>query len=260
MISASTDREALYPIGSVGKALALLGLLNDRKTLRVMDVSRKLEIAPSTAHRLLAMFEQYGFLSQAERHAAYTIGPALVEIATSIAGRLDIETALHPQLIGVSREFNETALLCVLRGDQALYLDAVESTHGLRAVSRNGRSLPAHATAGGKALLAELSDLDFRRRYPNEELETLTPRTYGSRTALMHELGRIRERGYAVNSGESELHFAACAAVVRDRAGFARASIVLAGPASRFRRYESGRIAGAVRAAASDASSSLTLT
>jgi DNA-binding IclR family transcriptional regulator len=251
------DGSAAYPIGSVAKALALLQLLRDRQTLRVTEVSRELGIAPSTAHRLLAMFEQFGFLHQEERNSLYMIGPALVEIATSISGHIDIETAVRPHLIDLVAEVNETALLCILRGDRSLYLDAVESTHALRAVSQNGRSIPAYATAGGKALLAELSPPELRRIFPLEDLKRMTPKTVASRTSLTGELRRIRERGYALNAEESELHFAACASVVRDRRGTARAAIVLAGPAARFRRYEPGRIAAAVRAACASAGTAL---
>lgn len=86
----------------------------------------------------------------------------------------------------------------------------------------------------------------------------MTHKTLASRASLLNELRRIRERGYAMNAEESELHFAACASVVRDRAGFPRAAIVLAGPASRFRRYEAGRIAAAVKAACANASAALT--
>jgi DNA-binding IclR family transcriptional regulator len=106
-------------------------------------------------------------------------------------------------------------------------------------------------------LLAELSVAEIERIFPHEDLDRLTRKTIASRTSLLNELRRIRERGYAINGEESELDFAACAAVVRDRAGFARASIVMAGPASRFRRYEAGRIAAAVKAACSKASAAL---
>lgn len=248
---------ASYPIGSVGKALALFTLLQDQKSLRVMEVSRELHVAPSTAHRLLAMFEQAGFLQQEERNSVYTIGPALVVIATSISGHLDIETIIRPHLIELVRELNETAHVCILRGDRVVFLDCVESSNGLRAVSRKGRSIPAYATASGKVLLAELSSPELLRVFPNEDLERLTRKTLGSRTSLISELRRIRDRGYALNGEESELGMAACASVVRDRAGVARAAIVVAGPASRLRAYGSGQVPAAVLAACANASISL---
>jgi DNA-binding IclR family transcriptional regulator len=246
-----------YPVGSVGKALALLKLLESQQRFRVVEVSRELQIAPSTAHRLLAMFEQAGFLCQQEPNSAYTIGPAIVAIATSITGQLDIGKIIRPRLMSLVAEVNETGHVCVLRGDKVVFLECVESTHGLRAVPRTGRAIPAYATASGKALLAELSRPELERIFPNEDLNKLTRKTIATRTSLFNDLRRIRERGYAVNGEESELDFAACAAVVRDRGGLARASLVVAGPASRFKRYQNGQIAAAVRAACAEASAAL---
>jgi DNA-binding IclR family transcriptional regulator len=246
-----------YPIHSVEKALGLLAMLKDRDRLRVTDVSRELNVAPSTAHRLLSMFERAGFLSQVERNAAYTIGTTLVGLATSIAGQLDIEKMLRPHLNQLAREVNETVHVCILRDDKVVFLDCVESSQPLRAVSRKGQSIPAYATSGGKALLAELSEPEVERIFPREDLEKLTRKTIASRTSLLNELRRTRDRGYAKNAEESQLAFSSFASVVRDRTGYARASIVIAMPASRLRRYESGRLEAAVRAACAHASAAL---
>jgi len=246
-----------YPIHSVEKALAHLALLKDHDRLRVTDVSRELDVAPSTAHRLLAMFERAGLLNQAERNSPYTIGPALVELATMIVGQLDIETMVRPHLNQLVREVNETVHVCILRDDKVVFLDCVESSQRPRAVSRKGQSIAAYATSGGKALLAELSEPEVQRIFPREDLEKLTRKTIASRTSLLNELRRTRDRGYAKNAEESELAFSSFASVVRDRTGYARASIVMAVPASRIRRYETGRLEAAVRAACAQASAAL---
>ncbi len=60
-----------------------------------------------------------------------------------------------------------------------------------------------------------------------------------------------------INAEESERDFVAFAAVIRDRAGMSRGSIVVAGPASRFKRYPLGKIAEAVRAACAAAGRAL---
>ncbi len=252
-----TQSAPSYPINSVGRALELLKMLRKTQRLRVTEVSRELRLAPSTAHRLLAMFEQAGLLEHHDRHSFYTLGPALIDLATAIAEHLDIEAVVRPFLVDLVKEVNETAHLCILRGPDAIFLDCVESTQGLRAVSRKGRAIPAYATASGKALLAELSPLQLERLYPTEELNRLTRKTLSSRSALANELRRCRERGYAVNAEESERDFVAFAAVIRDRAGMSRGSIVVAGPASRFKRYPLGKIAEAVRAACAAAGRAL---
>ena len=246
-----------YPIHSVEKALALLGLLKDHDRLRVTDVSRELHIAPSTAHRLLAMFEHACLLSQPKRSAPYQVGPALVELVTRLASQLDIATVVRPHLAQLVREVDETAHVCILRDDKVVFLDCIESSQALRAVSRKGQAIFAHATSGGKALLAELSESEVERIFPREELNRLTRKTIASRASLINELRRTRARGYAKNAEESILAFSSFASVIRDRAGYARASIVMAGPAARIRRYEAGRLEAAVRAACAHASAAL---
>lgn len=66
--------------------------------------------------------------------------------------------------------------------DRALrYVDAVESARALRVASRTGRSLPAHCTAAGKALLAELSPRQVSALLAGGELEAATDRSIAVR-------------------------------------------------------------------------------
>jgi DNA-binding IclR family transcriptional regulator len=254
---APMQKSPSYPIHSIDKALDLLTMLKGRESLRVSDVSRELGVAVSTAHRLLAMFEHAGFLSHDGRSAPYVVGPALIDIAAVIAGRSNIQAIVRPHLAELVREVNETVHVCMLRGDEVVFLDCIESSHATRAVSRKGRALPAYATSSGKVLLAEMSEPELCRLFPREDLARVTRKTILSRTALINELGRTRARGYAKNREESELAFSSYASVVRDRAGYARAAIVVAGPTSRIRRYDERCLEGAIRAAAARASAVL---
>jgi len=58
----------------------------------------------------------------------------------------------------LARQFGETVHLGRLDGAHIVYLAKRESVHPLRLYSAIGRRLPAHATALGKALLAERPD------------------------------------------------------------------------------------------------------
>jgi DNA-binding IclR family transcriptional regulator len=80
-------------------------------------------------------------------------------------------------------------------------------------VSRVGRTLPAHATALGKALLAELTDTEIRGLLP-ARLAPLTEHTVTDRAALLAELAVIRDRGYALEHEEGTPGVACAAAVV----------------------------------------------
>ena len=81
-------------------------------------------------------------------------------------------------------------------------------------------------------------------------LEGLTTRSIRDRDRLLSELKQVRRRGYAVNVGESEDELLTVAAAVRDRWGTARASLVVAAPATRVGHGWERTAGGALQAAA----------
>ncbi|MDP9246216.1 MAG: IclR family transcriptional regulator [Chloroflexota bacterium] len=231
--NARAKRAPSYPIGSVDNALRLLMLFRKRNRLRVSDAAEELGVARSTAHRLLAMLELHDFVAQDPATRLYIAGPGLTDIGLAIVRDMDIRTIARPTLERLGREVGETVHLLILRGSDALFVDSVESTNVLRVGTRIGMVLPAHSTAGGKALLAQLSRDELRGLYPRERLDRVTKRTVGTRTELFRELDRTKKRRYAVNTGESEADIAAVAAPVLDRQGRLRASVAIAAPMAR---------------------------
>ena len=65
-----------YPIESVDNALRLLVLFAEQPRIRLTDASAYLEVASSTAHRLLSMLQYRGFVQQ-DATRAYEPGPVL---------------------------------------------------------------------------------------------------------------------------------------------------------------------------------------
>ena len=236
-----------YPIESVDNALRLLLLLRTTPLLTVQQVSAELRVAPSTAHRLLAMLRHRGFVEQDTGTRAYRAGPVLTEVGLSAIHELDIRRAVRPHLERLVADVHETAHLTVLRGATVLFIDGVESPRILRAAARVGHSLPAHATASGSVMLATLPEETLKELYPDERLEPLTKRTITSRRALLARLADVRERGYAVNKGESEDDLVAVAVAIRTGEGLARGAITIAGPATRFDAEAAVRAAPLVR-------------
>jgi DNA-binding IclR family transcriptional regulator len=101
--------------------------------------------------------------------------------------------------------------------------------------ARPGQTVPAHCTAAGKAFLAHLpgSDVD---RICSRRLERYTEFTLTSRTALLKELEKIRQCGYAINDQEYETESCGVAAVVRNFRGEVVAALTAAVPKHRFDR------------------------
>jgi DNA-binding IclR family transcriptional regulator len=243
----STDTQPKYPIESVDNALRLLLLVKDSSSISVAEVSRALEVAPSTAHRLLAMLKYYGFVQRDPRTRHYQAGPVLTEIGLSALKDFDIRIFVRPMLETVVKRLGETAHLTVLRGSSVFFLDGVETDKVLRAGSRIGQTLPAHSTAAGKVQLALLPEEAVKELYPSERLPAVTGRSVQSRAALLRELAEVRERGYATNVGESEEHLVAVASVICDRRGTVRGAVTVAAPDVRLQASEFPRIGKALQ-------------
>jgi IclR family acetate operon transcriptional repressor len=252
-VAASTEGEKpAYPIGSVDTALRLLAMIAEREQVRISEASQELHVARSTAHRVVQMLQYHGLVAQDPVSKVYTVGPGLLQIGLQAVRGLDIRTLAHPRLQALSDEVDETTHLFTLRGTEVVCLDSVESKRPLRVGDRVGEALPAFATAGGRALLAELSAAQLRRLYPDAALPQLQAETIGSRAELEGELEQTRKRGYAVQERQTEADVSAIAAAVEDSRGPAGFAITISAPSSRFQVEDAERMGRLVRAAAAD--------
>ena len=245
-----------YPIESVDNALKLLLLFADQPAVRLTEASGYLGVASSTAHRLLAMLQYRGFVRQDPASRAYAPGPALTVIAASINRRDDARMRARPVLQKLNIELDETITLARLEGGQVNYIDSIEGTKTVRVISRAGQMMPANCTSTGKAMLSALSAEELRRLFPDERLKTLTGRSIPTRTELEAELARVRRRGYASSTEESEEGVASVAVAVPAR-GATHYAVNVSVPVNRMTAPAKARFAAALRTAARELESLL---
>ena len=185
----------VYRLHSVDHALQLLLLFRSKPSLRVSEVADHLNVARSTAHRLLGMLVHRQFAVQDPATKAYRPGPRLVEIGLAAVGALDVRARMRPYLTEIAAATGETVSLLVLEGDAVHFIDSIESQRTVRVGSRMDARMPAHATSAGKAMLAALSIDEVLAIYPAERLVTATERTLTLRTQLLGELDQVRTSG-----------------------------------------------------------------
>jgi DNA-binding IclR family transcriptional regulator len=218
---------------SVDNALRLLQLVGERQALRVAEAAELLGVARSTAHRLLSALRRRDFVMQDRPNGAYRPGPALNAVGLAAISRIDIRRVAHPILEDLQDQTQETASLAVLEGTTVRFVDCVESPRSVRVGNRTGIVRPAHASAVGKAILAELPRAELERRYPGPVLPPGAPAAIADRDTLMAELAQIRAQGYALNWEESVEGVSAVAVPLRDAAGSPVAALGIAAPSSR---------------------------
>ncbi len=223
-----------HQAGSVENALRTFQLLRDRRSIRVAELAAELGVARSTAHRLLALLSAYGAVEQEPGTPTYRAGPLLGQLGLSTLRQRDLVWLIHPYLERLSDEVDETVHFTVLHGCESVFLDSVECRRqALRVAGRVGVSYPAHATSGGKALLARMGDDAVREVLAGRDLARLTDRTIVTVDALLRELEEVRINGYATNWGESEVGVAAVSVVQHTSGGDAAGALAISAPEQR---------------------------
>lgn len=239
-----------YPIESVDNALRLLLLLGEQPAIRLTEASKYLGVATSTAHRILAMLQYRGFVRQDTSTKAYGPGPALTAVAFSVIASMDIHRVARPVMQELNDACNESIHLGVLEGSHVRFIEAIESSKAVRVASRIGKSLPAHCTSLGKALLAQLDDAELQRLYPGKSLTTVTEKSIGDRAILTKELAAVRKAGFATNREESEEGVASVAVAVPTRTPGLRIGLSLSAPVGRLPQSATPKIARQLEASA----------
>jgi IclR family acetate operon transcriptional repressor len=134
----------------------------------------------------------------------------------------------------------ETVDLSVLRGQRMWFVDQIESSYRLRAVSAIGVRFPLNGTANGKAALAALDDGDAQAA-----LARFSPEVADG---LRREIAEIRRTGIAFDRNEHTPGISA-AAIAQRAVGDNVIAISVPVPTERFLEKEE-RIVSALGAAA----------
>lgn len=249
-----TRVEPTYPVGSVGSALRLLLLVIERQQLRISDASKELDVSPSTVHRLMQMLQAYGFVAQDTSTKHYEAGPELINLGLQVVQSMSIRTVALPHISRLSQLLSETVHLVTFEAMGAvLCLDSVETqSYLLRVGTRTGTTMPATASAGGRAILSTWPESDVRRLYPKNRLPDLGTHTLDSRAELLKELEQTRRRGYALQRDEVEEGISAIAAPVAQDGSKAEFAVDVAMPSIRMSAADVDAIAHAAIACAAN--------
>jgi DNA-binding IclR family transcriptional regulator len=107
--------------------------------------------------------------------------------------------------------------LGVLKGDLMVYIDKVDaSDRPVRLSTAVGASVPAHATALGKALLSRVSPEELTDWLDHHPFERLTAATLMTPAALRADVLKSAERGYAIDREEFHVGITCIAAPITD--------------------------------------------
>jgi IclR family pca regulon transcriptional regulator len=221
---------------SLERGLAILGCFTPKRpVLGIADIADELGMSRSTTHRYVITLVALGFLEQGASRK-YRLGLRVTDLGMAALNSTGLREHAHPYLEELRQRTSYTASLAVLDGTDILYIDRVRSfRRGQNMVELNvhaGSRMPAHCTAMGKLLLANLPDSVQRELLTSLKLTKRGPNTITTKKALREELEQAREGSFAVNDEELAAGLYAIAVPVRDQASEVVAAVGLTAPSA----------------------------
>lgn len=151
----------------IARAAAVLRTLKEAPSgMSLGQIAERVELPRSTVQRIVQALQEERLVITTGTAGGVRLGPELHALAG--AAHYNIVDQLRPFLQEVMEETGETVDLSVLRGGRMIFLDQVQGTHRLRAVSSVGEVFPVTPTANGRACLALMSEAEARKMAENE--------------------------------------------------------------------------------------------
>jgi DNA-binding IclR family transcriptional regulator len=163
-------RNADTPVNqSVERAVRLLGLFSsDEPELTLAQVTSRLGTSRATTHRYTLALRQVGLLRYDPGAGVYSLGPRIVELASTALAGLRIIKVAGPTMERLVDDVNETVVLSIWDGASPVVVRVEDNTDRLvRIIVRTGARLPRETSAQGKIFLAfgtDGSELSHRDR------------------------------------------------------------------------------------------------
>jgi DNA-binding IclR family transcriptional regulator len=204
-VSNSTDGRSV-----TSKLAAILHTFSTGSVHSLSDIARSANIPVSTAHRLATELAEWGFLERTDDRR-YRVGTLVTQLGTRAWHRPSLQEHARRVLDDLSSATRTTVRLGVLEAGAVSYIEKRPDTPV--PTSFAARSLPAHATAMGKALLAFAAAETVDEVLENG-LEQFTPFTIVAVPTLRRALAVARMTRVATTRQELRLNTAAVAVPV----------------------------------------------
>jgi IclR family KDG regulon transcriptional repressor len=231
--SSSGSELSRYSVPVVRSTFHILEELSKSEILGLRELTQITGIPKSTVFRILSTLVDLGYVAR-DSNRSYRISPSLSKLVSNEATHDALRRLALPVMLELRDRYGETVNLGAQHFDKVTYLEVVPSEFALRLQESRGASVPVHASALGKVILAFSPPESVRDLIHSLKLEKITQRTISDPDEFMSELRRVHHAGFAFDHGEGSMLAVCIGSPILDDKGNAIAAMSISGPASRF--------------------------
>jgi len=218
---------------TVLKAAELLQLFLSHPTLTLPQVVKLTGQPKTSAHRMLCSLEETGFVRRTADHT-YELGFVFLQFGHAVSERLDIRKISLPVMQRLRQEIGEAVNLIVRDGNEAIYVEKVDTTEPVRVFTAIGRRAPLYGGACPRILLSYMPEIEREMYFKNVKLEQIANNTITDIQQLRKIITEARENGYTISHSELYNYTSAVGAPIFNHSGNVVAGLSIVGPENRY--------------------------
>ncbi len=181
-------------IQAIDRAARVLAALQGSRHLGITELGAILELPPSTVHGIVKSLLEHGLVVKEPHGQRYMLGPTLLQLSNVYLDTLDVRARAMRWTGDLSERTGLAVRLGVEFFDEVIVIHHEPRPDGTRQMPETGLTIPAHASALGKVLLA------YRPAYLQSllakgPLRSLTGETIVDPDALEKALVEVRGEG-----------------------------------------------------------------
>lgn len=230
------------PIKQVKSAIRTMQLFGvfaqTQRPLSLAELTTLMDSPKSSCHELLQSLLSLGYILAIDGGKSYYPSRRLLETAEQICQYNPIKERIQNKLKHLRDITGETVFIGRLQGTQAAYLEVFDGTHAVRYTARSGDTKEVHASALGKALLANLDEAARERFMTELTLTKFTEHTFTKKKAFKEHLEQSMANGIFTSVGENIVEVMGIAMPLNIQGH--QLAIGMAGPLSRMEKNLSG--------------------
>jgi DNA-binding IclR family transcriptional regulator len=224
-LRATTDRWGGAVIQSIDRAAKILFLLQGSRRLGISELAAALALPPSTVHGIVKSLQAHGLVAQQPSGNRYVLGPALLKLSSVYLDTLDVRARSMRWMHELSHRTGLASRLGVELFGEVIVIHHDRRPDGSEQMPETGVTIPSHASALGKVLLAY--DAAHAGDALSRPLASLTAETTTDPDLLHEEFERVRREALGFENEEAVIGEASVAAPICDDEGDVIAAIAV---------------------------------
>jgi DNA-binding IclR family transcriptional regulator len=240
----------------ISKTLRALSWLAESSTpeVGVRQLAAAMNIAPSSAHRILLALSEAGFVRRDGKTQRYALGNEFLRLSHLAIAKAPLRQAGAEAMRRLVESCDESALLGIYDDarQEMIYAASIDSKHSSQRAIQLNKWIPVRTGASGLAILAFLKEAEARSIV--QRLALLAPGGAGRADPgrLATELATVRRQGYAFTRCQWIAGAVGLAAPIFGSHGKVLGDVCLTIPAQRLGDGSKDRLVDALRCCVSE--------